>query len=489
MSTDHEQNVTLLDLREQIIAGRFKLLRRLRRGSYAEVWIADNLAPKDGEPSTVAVKILNLGLQGQLEPQKERILIDNIRFEDYSLRKLRHPNIVQLIESGEDADKRTGRQFYYLVLELLEGGDLYHLCHNQPLSLENALPFVAQVCAALTYAHQHGIIHRDVKPNNFLLAKDGGVLKTLDFGTAHLLGKQNGMITNVGTDIYSAPESFSRTDAALLSPATDVYSLAKVLLFMLTGNSPAHLAQKQITILPEAAMNNLWTESLLRVLAKATADQPLNRYHSVEDFHHALREILELTEIEVATKASRGQNRDRRPYCSHPKHTRFEVVVPTHHGGAAALPVGGVAAVGVFNEFRRRDAWGNIPSQLIVQVLAVVAVVAIVLMATAQILPLFNRGNVPLVTAQRPADPLVGKEARADTDVNIRPGANAEQPKIGLAEKDSRLRILSYNADRTWYEVQVLQHGRPKTDPNSSDHGWVRSRFLTLAQKIGSATP
>src|SRR5437868_12948955 len=119
MSTEHEQHVTLLDLREQIIAGRFKLLRRLRRGSYAEVWIANNLSPKDGEPLTVAVKVLNPGLQGVFDSRMETLLSDNIKLEDYSLRRIRHPHIVRLFESGEDSDRRTGRQFYYLVLELL----------------------------------------------------------------------------------------------------------------------------------------------------------------------------------------------------------------------------------------------------------------------------------------------------------------------------------------------------------------------------------
>jgi serine/threonine protein kinase len=479
MSTDYDQNVTLLDLREQMIAGRFKLLRRMRHTTYSEVWIANNLAPKGGEPPTVAVKVLNLGLQGQLEPHKERILIENIRLEDYSLRTLRHPNIVRLFESGEDVDKRTGRQFYYLVLELLEGGDLYHLCHNQPLSLENALPFIAQLCTALTYAHQRGIIHRDIKPNNFLLTKDGRVLKALDFGTAHLLGKQNGMITNVGTDIYSAPESFSRTDGTLLSPATDVYSLAKVVLFMLTGVSPAPLAQKQITILRAAFSDTTWKESLLCALAKATADEPTERYQSVKDFHRALRQVLELTEVEIATKANHDQKRERPSYYFPPKHTRFEIPVPNN---LAALPVNGFANLGVLNGFRRlrRDVCENIPSQLIVQVLSVVAIVVIVLVAASQILPWYKRGNVPVVTTQNTHDPLIGKEARAVTDVNIRFSASAQQPKIGLAENESRLRILSYSADRTWYEVQIIRHGRPKIDPSSSDRGWVRSKFLTL---------
>ena len=481
MSIEHEQHVTLLDLREQIIARRFKLLRRLCRGSYAEVWIANNLSPKDGEPLTVAVKVLNPGLQGLFDSRMETLLSDNIKLEDYSLRRLRHPHIVRLFESGEDSDRRTGRQFYYLVLELLEGGDLYNLCHVNPLKLDDALGYIAQVCSALTYAHQNGIIHRDIKPNNFLLTKDRRTLKALDFGTASVLDKQNGSITRVGTEVYAAPESYTPGDSAVVTAAADVYSLAKVLLFMLTGDSPAHLAQKQITFLPTDLMTEAWGPSLLLVLSKATCDEPSSRHQSAQEFHYALRRVLELTEVALVT--SYNSIRKRGECYMLPKFTRFEVAVPNTNDVAAALPLNEFAFAAFSNRFNRfiREAWDNVPSHLVLQILGVVTIVAIVLVAASQIIALFHRASAPIATVQKIADPLIGKEARADTDVNIRSGANAEQQKIGLAEKDSRVRILAYNPDRTWYEVQVIQHGRPKADPNSSDCGWIRSKFLTLA--------
>ena len=481
MSTEHEQHVTLLDLREQIIAGRFKLLRRLRRGSYAEVWIAHNLSPKEGEPMTVAVKVLNPGLQGVFDSRMETLLTDNIKLEDYSLRRVRHPHIVRLFESGEDSDRRTGRQFYYLVLELLEGGDLYNLCHVNRLRLDDALAYVAQACSALTCAHQHGIIHRDIKPNNFLLTKDRRTLKALDFGTARVLDKQNGSITRVGTEVYAAPESYTPGDSAVVTAAADVYSLAKVLLFMLTGDSPAHLAQKQITFLAPDLMTEAWGPSLLSVLSKATCDEPSSRYQSVEEFHHALRQVLELTEVSVGNSADFP--RERLEYYEPPKFTRFEVPVINAQGFAAVLPTNGLDLAGVSDAFHRliHDAWSNIPNRLVVQVLAVVTIVALVLMAASQILPLLHRSTVSVVKTQKTADPLIGREAQTDTDVNIRSSAGSEHDKIGLVEKDSRVKILSYNSDRTWYEVEVLAHSRPKIDPTSSDHGWVRSKFLTLA--------
>jgi len=86
----------------------------------------------------------------------------------------------------------------------------------------------------------------------------------------------------------------------------------------------------------------------------------------------------------------------------------------------------------------------------------------------------------PVVSTEKISDPLIGKEAHATTDLNIRSGPNADQPKIGLVEKQSQVRILSFNNDRTWYEIQVTAHGRAKADPNSSDHGWVNRKYLVF---------
>jgi hypothetical protein len=127
-----------------------------------------------------------------------------------------------------------------------------------------------------------------------------------------------------------------------------------------------------------------------------------------------------------------------------------------------------------------RDGAKNTPNSLLLQILAVV-IIGLLVIIVARVIPSSRHSNLPVVSPQSFVDPLVGKEGRTSTDVNIRSGSGAEQQKIGLLEKDSRVRILSYSADRTWYEVQVLKHGRPKTDPNSLDHGWVRSKFIMSA--------
>lgn len=476
-----DNGITLLDLREQIIAGRFQLRRRIRRGSYAEVWLADNLAPKEGEPPVMAVKILNLGLQRHPEAQMETVLIDNIKLEDYSLRTLRHFNIVRLFESGEDVDRRTGRRIYYLVLELLDGGDLYSLCHNRPLSLENALPYIAQACAALTFAHQHGIVHRDIKPNNFLLTDDGAILKTLDFGTAFLLGKENGAVTCVGTPIYASPESYALRETVALSVAADVYSLAKVVLFMITGYSPAQWAQKQIVSLPPAIAHQPGAELLLSVLGKATADDATQRYQSVEDFQRALRQVLESTEVEVPGQARGRWQEEPHQYYTPPKHTRFEIPVPNAGVNTTNWPLSNVSFFSFTDRvFRKFSGLSTIPRVFALRILLVLVIVLSILAGLPSILALFRRADVPVASQNAAANPLVGREALTITDLHIRSVPGAGQPKIGLAQKHSRLRIRSSNADGTWHEVDVIEYSQTKKNPEFSDRGWVRSKFLTI---------
>src|SRR6266478_8682173 len=159
-----EERVTLLNLRNQVISGRFKLLRRITCGSYSEVYIAANLSPKNDEPPTVVVKVLNVGLRGQLESELERTLLENFQLEAASLRRLQHRHIVRSYEDGRSVDDARARQLYYIVLEHLAGGDLYSLCRTAPLPLERSVIYEGHLCSALSCVHENAIVHRDIKP-------------------------------------------------------------------------------------------------------------------------------------------------------------------------------------------------------------------------------------------------------------------------------------------------------------------------------------
>src|SRR5262249_55897447 len=177
---------------------------------------------------------LNVLLQGYQDPDLERTLIQNFQNEAVALDRVRHPNIISRLGHGTAIDL-NGTAFHYLVLEYLGGGDLAKLCRTEPLTLDRALYYLQQVCAGLAHAHECGIIHCDVKPQNLLLTADRETVKMADFGVARIEASE-GAITRVGTNIYAAPEhnplvQTSRLDitgsltSSILTPAADIYSL------------------------------------------------------------------------------------------------------------------------------------------------------------------------------------------------------------------------------------------------------------------------
>src|SRR5262249_1901365 len=149
----------------------------------------------------------------------------------------------------------AGSPFHYIVLEFMSGGDLMALCRRQPLSLQAMLYYVRQICEALAEAHQRGVIHRDIKPNNLLLTAAERIIKITDFGVAKLAESDpDAEVTRVGTDLYAPPEHNPNADELgvreRLTPSADVYSLAKTILTAMTGKAPRQFARKPITELP-----------------------------------------------------------------------------------------------------------------------------------------------------------------------------------------------------------------------------------------------
>src|SRR5215831_6020079 len=183
---------------------RYDIEDCLGRGSYAEIYMARDRAATDERFRKVVIKALNVLLQGYQDPDLERTLIQNFQNEAIALDRVRHPNIISRLGHGTAIDLNN-TAFHYLVLEYLGGGDMAALCRREALRLDRALFYLQQVCAGLAHAHECGVIHRDIKPQNLLLSANHETVKIADFGVAKL-GAADGAITRVGTNVYAAPE-------------------------------------------------------------------------------------------------------------------------------------------------------------------------------------------------------------------------------------------------------------------------------------------
>ncbi|MEP7341204.1 MAG: serine/threonine-protein kinase [Acidobacteriota bacterium] len=282
-----------LRLEHSLVDGRYEVYERLNRGSYAEIFVAYD---RDATRAPVVIKALNTSLQGTPDPDLERTLVENFQNEAIALDAVRHPHVILRTGHGTAADLR-GVPFHYLVLEYMPGGDLLELCLHRPtraLPLDEALFYFHQACEALSYAHSKGVIHRDLKPNNFLLSADKRTLKIADFGVAKMTTGETLEITRVGADVYAPPEhnpNENSADPQQLTTAADVYSLAKSFYTVVCGKPPAKFRCAPILSLPEPLMAQPWAKALVDVLCHATKDSPKARYATVSEFWHELAQV------------------------------------------------------------------------------------------------------------------------------------------------------------------------------------------------------
>jgi serine/threonine protein kinase len=514
--------MTELKLLQCRVDGRYDIDDCLGRGSYAEIYMARDLAAADENFRYVVIKALNVLLQGYQDPELERTLIQNFQNEAIALDRVRHPNIISRLGHGTAIDL-TGTAFHYIVLEYLGGGDLALLCRRGPLRLDRALFYLQQICAGLAHAHECGVIHRDIKPQNLLVTADHETLKIADFGVAKIEAGE-GAITRVGTNIYAAPEhnplvqtaaletGSLQSAQAQLTPAADIYSLAKTAYTMICGAPPRVFAHHAITELPAPMSAESWAPSLLRVLERATQTRPGDRYQRVQDFWDELSDAsLPATQPLITGTKRRHITSDlsleTEVITAPPPKPRFETsreLEKEFAGNGAArpkivVPIAGNATVAPAQGFAAPQQVGRVTvpvtpngqvartgevrvaagarkrSRDFVVGVALVLCFAGLLVATGAYVRSWIRARIPTDQTTTTTG-IVGREALTITDLNLRDGPNATNNQIGLAEAGSRVRVLDVN--NNWCEVQVVQHSRPKSEPNSADRGWASKKYL-----------
>ena len=273
----------------RVIAHRYRLESSLGEGGIGSVFKARHVIIG----RTVAVKVLRLSRRGERYHR------------DWFLREARaanavshHKNIVDIYDFGDTEDG-----LFYLVMEYFEGVPLSHLIGQGPIELGRATHILQQTSAGLAAAHDQGVVHRDIKSDNVLLAADGrgrDEVRVIDFGLASLAhdGKLEPDGAVFGTMEYMSPEQTRGEDA---TPASDQYALGVLFFEMLTGRLPFRVRQlKQLLTMHQSVRPPVPSEvrkdlppQVDRIIGRLMAKDPAERYKSTNDLNEELLSLLE----------------------------------------------------------------------------------------------------------------------------------------------------------------------------------------------------
>lgn len=267
---------------DRLIKGRYRLLETLGRGGVATVYLAhDGVLDR-----IVAVKILDERLS------RDVAFIERFNREAKAAAGIRHPNIVQIFDTGCDGES------HFIVMERVEGATMKELLDSGPIEPAMALRYAVQIARALSHAHRSNIIHRDVKPANIIVEPDG-VVKIADFGIARALDApgitQTGKV--LGTAEYLSPEQASGRAA---DERSDIYAFGVVFYEMLVGEppfrgkNPVEVAARHVTEVPRGVDEFVpVSPELARFVARLLSKRPEERLASFDEVVEELGAIEE----------------------------------------------------------------------------------------------------------------------------------------------------------------------------------------------------
>ena len=267
--------------------GRYEVIKELGKGAMGTVFLGKD--PKINR--MVAIKTLRFEDE-DLEPEDKKALRERFFREAESAGRLNHPNIVNIYDAGEDQD------INFIAMELLDGYDLKQWCPKSSLQpAPKILDTVAKVADGLDYAHGQGIVHRDVKPANLMMLKNG-IVKITDFGIARITDQSKTATgTVLGTPSYMSPEQLA---GKKVDGRSDIFSLGVCLFEFLTGEKPftgesvatlVYQISTQPHPSPKQANANV-PDLVLPIIDKALAKDPEKRYQHARDMAADLRSAL-----------------------------------------------------------------------------------------------------------------------------------------------------------------------------------------------------
>src|SRR5258706_747704 len=285
---------------------RYRLDKLIGEGGFAHVYLAADLELG----RQVAIKVLDQNWV------RDKDLLTRFRNEARAIAALEHPNILLIYDYGA----ALGAPF--IVMPYVSGGTLTSHMREGTFTLDEIRFHLDQIGSALDYAHQRGIVHRDVKPSNLLIRSDGQ-LALMDFGLAKILDNAAFAMQSVilGTVAYLSPEQYQ----GIVTPASDIYMLGVILYQMLAGKLPyegdttrilqAHLHEAPRSLMDQPTMrtvNPAVVKALDKVILKVLAKLPAERYQTCQALSYAFNQALNSDPTKAAMHNNREQKLDVR---------------------------------------------------------------------------------------------------------------------------------------------------------------------------------
>ncbi len=381
--------------------GPYRSVRELGRGGMGSVYLADRT---DGRfHRQVAIKVVHPGIESEE-------ILRRFHQESQILANLDHANIAGLFDGGTTDDGRP-----YFVMEYVEGEAIDEYCDTRRLSIDERLALFCEVCDAVDFAHQHNVVHRDLKPTNILVTTDG-VPKLLDFGIAKILQPELFPFTvaQTRTNLWLMTPEYASPEQVLgkpITPATDVYALGVVLYELLTGRQPLELKVRSVSEIVES-------------VSKVDPPTPSSAISRLTDDEEGCESDDSLTGVCAARATTRRELRHRlagdvdgivmmalrkRPEKRYPSAAALADDIRRHQSG---LPVRTrqVTAAYRSGRFLRKRLFGS-PASVVTTAAVAILVLWLTALLSRHLLPDRIAQWIPVVsTRQAPPDPETAVE-------------------------------------------------------------------------------